>query len=43
MGVISTAALDVFFDEMGEVDALLIGPAWARNRDVGIYAWAAAR
>lgn len=31
MGVISTAALDVFFDEMGEADALLVGPGLGRD------------
>lgn len=31
MGVINTAALDVFFDEMGEVDALLVGPGLGRE------------
>jgi NAD(P)H-hydrate epimerase len=30
MGVINTAALDVFFDEMGEADALLVGPGLGR-------------
>jgi NAD(P)H-hydrate epimerase len=31
MGVINTAALDVFFDEMGEADALLVGPGLGRE------------
>jgi ADP-dependent NAD(P)H-hydrate dehydratase / NAD(P)H-hydrate epimerase len=37
MGAINSAAANVFFDEIGDVDALLIGPGLGREEETGAF------
>jgi hydroxyethylthiazole kinase-like uncharacterized protein yjeF len=37
MGVINSAALEVFYKEVGQADALLLGPGWGREEETGEF------
>jgi hydroxyethylthiazole kinase-like uncharacterized protein yjeF len=37
VGVINSAALEVFYKEVGQADALLLGPGWGREEETGEF------